>query len=426
MKRLGQKYLGILLLVFMVLSASLCVSAVGIVNKDTNSTDIVMGNNTKNDTSTNITNYTDVIFVSVDGNDNNNGTSELESKRTIQNAINKESKKNTIIIVKPGVYYENIRILKNRNIIFKGENATINGNARNRCINISGGANVELYGFTITNGSTKYYGGGISNQGNLTVENCRITGNHANDGGGISSTPEIGQLAPKLIIKDSIIQNNSAYCGSGIYNVGILTIERSIIKDNKADSIGGGIYTYNVINFYNSTIIGNQASNGGGIYSNEGEIYGFNVTIKCNNATNGGGVYSLNDRKIENCTIENNSAVNGGGLYAEKLGGGLSAKIIPRKVFNCIFKDNTANNSGGGAFLNFGYTFVACVFDHNSATAYGGAINSSKKKILTISNCVFTDNIASKGGAIALKGELKHYYSSKFTNNQAPDIYIIT
>jgi predicted outer membrane repeat protein len=357
-----------------------------------------------------------VIFVSVNGNDSNTGVSELGSKRTIQKSIDQAPKYDkTNIIVKPGVYYENIQI-SGKNIILKGENATINGNATKSCITILNNAIVHLTGFTITNGNTKYGGGGISNEGDTIVENCTIIGNYAENGGGLfNGVGPKKEIGSKLVLRDSIIQNNNAYCGGGLSNKGLLRIEHSVSCDNNAIFGGGGVYTYGgFVYAYNLTITRNNAIKGGGLYNNGGIVNIYNSTIKSNTATEkGGGVYYKYKVNMHYCTLENNSAVNGGGVYIK----------IPGKAFNCIFKDNTANK-GGATFICSGYTFVSCIFDHNHANDYGGAIYSSSKKSLRVANCVFTDNIAIKGGAIALKEVLKDYYTSRFTNNKPTDIYV--
>ena len=435
-KKVEKKYFVIILLVFMVLNAFLCVSAVEIVQNSTNSTDAVVGNYIKNDTSINVTkNSTKILYVSVDGADNNTGVSEFESKRTIQKAIDKAPKKSeTTIIIKPGVYYENIQILKHKNIILKGENATINGNATNVCIYVYDGAKVRLSGFTITNGATKCSGAGILNKGILTIENTKITRNHCNVGGIYNGK--------NLNIINSTISDNTASNAGGILNNGILKVKNTTIQANNASNYGGGIFSFSgELCIYNSTITGNNATNGGGIYLFIGKLCIYNSTITGNNATNGGGISTFTENlKVYNSKIRGNTATsNGGGLCSYKgqlcgcvfegnsasKGGAIYSKNLG-KTINCEFRNNTAAN-GGSIFINGGKAKLnSCVFNHNSAQNYGGAIDFNSKKFLEIINCEFEDNTANNGGAIALKGTLKDYYTSIFTNNKPTNIYKIT
>jgi predicted outer membrane repeat protein len=401
LKKLGQKYLGILLLVLMVLNSSLCVSAVGMAQEDTNSTDVVVGNDTKSST--------DIIYVSMEGNDNNTGFSELESKRTIQKAIKKAVKEGKrTIIVKPGVYYENIQIPKKGTIILKGENATINGDETDPCVTLPDSSTAYLSGFTITNGFATYGGGGISNKGILTIENCTITGNQATIGGGICNYNRME------LSNTSVMNNKATQNGGGVYNNNGIDMRYCTLENNSAKASGGGLYSEEPGTIFNCTFKDNNANNGGAAFLNNRYYKFTNCVFNHNSAgTNGGGIYSNYGIDMRYCTLENNSAkANGGGVYSEESG----------TTRNCTFKDNNANN-GGAAFLNNKYKFNNCVFNHNSAGTYGGGIYSPNKKDLTIANCFFTDNIASKGGAIALKGALKYYYTSTFTNNQVPEVY---
>ncbi|MCP4415231.1 MAG: hypothetical protein GY805_01330 [Chloroflexi bacterium] len=153
-------------------------------------------------------------------------------------------------------------------------------------------------------------GGGIDNNGLLTIDNSTIRDNTANDfGGGIAS-------AGILTVSNSSISGNSAYNGGGIINEGTLNISNSTVSDNLAN-YGGGIYnSYGTLTTSNSTISGNFANDiGGGIRNASGTITVSNSTIS-NNSTNniGGGIASEGILAVSNSTISGNSAINGGGI----------------------------------------------------------------------------------------------------------------
>lgn len=190
------------------------------------------------------------LYIASDGNDNNNGTSWDDAKKTIQNAINNINSEGTVY-VENGTYFENIRI-ENKNIMLIGDGSSktfLDGKSNSAVIWIIKGSSVSVDGFTIQNGRS-LLGGGIHNAGDLTISN-------------------------------SIIQGNSAFgYGGGIYNdYGMITLKNSIIKDNIAISGGGGIMNYSdTIFIYDSIIWGNKAPQGSGIYNN-GNIYADHINV---------------------------------------------------------------------------------------------------------------------------------------------------
>ena len=139
-------------------------------------------------------------------------------------------------------------------------------------------------------------GGGIRNDGNLTLLSDTIVSNHTygqNDGGGILNR---GTL---YLSETTVGQNGSNQDGGGIANFGILTLRcGSQITSNAAYQSGGGLF-----NFGNATatledtssINGNIAGvDGGGIWDGAGATV--NITgsesISDNGAGNfGGGIY---------------------------------------------------------------------------------------------------------------------------------------
>ena len=111
--------------------------------------------------------------------------------------------------------------------------------------------------------------------------------------------------------------------GGGIYGrSGNLILNNSIIRNNRAYR-GGGLFLYyllNLVSSQNNIIENNQATeNGGGMYI-------------------AGGI-----KKITNCLIRNNAATDGGGIYTT-----VSATIIQ----NCLIYSNSASENGSGILFN--------------------------------------------------------------------------
>jgi len=185
------------------------------------------------------------------------------------------------------------------------------GKATDRVFLIEEGVVVTIQGVTIQHGNPdleplipgiRRSGGGIVNQGALTLA-------------------------------DAVIKDNVASAGGGIYNMGPLTITNSTISHNFADGIdkpgqgcgsGGGIMHLRegAVLIVNSTINDNQGTGkGGGLKSScAAPMTLVNSTVSGNSTTgNGGGIYARGTLNLIHCTINGNSASGGeaGGVYVQ-------------------------------------------------------------------------------------------------------------
>ena len=136
---------------------------------------------------------------------------------------------------------------------------TIDADGIDRVFQVLSGATVVITDVTITGGSSAS-GGGINNQGTLTMTNSTISGNSASVGGG-------GLFNAKtLTMTNSTVSGNSGgLFGGGIRNDRStrMTLTNSTVSSNFA-SFGGGIDNFGTLTLTNSTISGNAASNTGG------------------------------------------------------------------------------------------------------------------------------------------------------------------
>jgi hypothetical protein len=163
-------------------------------------------------------------------------------------------------------------LLVNKNVTISGPGANslaVDANHASRVFYIASGKTVTISGLTITNGSatTYYFGGGIYNDhADLTVSNCTISGNSADQGVGGGIFNDQGTLT----VSSSTLSGNSSWYGGGISN----------------NWFGGGSATVTIAN---STLSGNSASYGGGIYNEDGTLTLSNSTVSGNSAEYGGG-----------------------------------------------------------------------------------------------------------------------------------------
>lgn len=168
-------------------------------------------------------------------------------------------------------------INKNLNILGPGANQlTIRrvSGSNFRIVHVISGSIVTLSGVAVSNGFAfgGINGGGIANEGTLTLTACTISGNTA----GTSST-------------------NSGE-GGGISNTGVLSIANSTISDNSVSHGGGGIFNGGTATLTNCTISGNISTTfpGGGISNSVGTVTLTNCTVLGNKTLGSaaGGIYN--------------------------------------------------------------------------------------------------------------------------------------
>lgn len=189
---------------------------------------------------------------------------------------------------------------------------------------ITKGVTAEIDGLTIQGGYNSN-GGGILNDGQLTLQNDVIQSNTATmNGGGIASGANNGAT---LSLENDTIKYNTAAAGGGIYNddtlQSYLEQDTSLIIYNTALEDGGGIYNLGTVNFFGAgeSINNNQANvttgDGGGVYNGYKATFtlssGF---INDNDAFKGGGLFNAGTATLQGATqVESNSANQGGGIY---------------------------------------------------------------------------------------------------------------
>jgi hypothetical protein len=172
-------------------------------------------------------------------------------------------------------------------------------------------------GVTITGGGAAN-GGGIDNEGVLTVRETTVTGNQATgEGGGINNSQT-------LTVIGSTIEGNTANSGGGINTDGLsasVVLVNSTVADNTTvgGGIGGGIFnTFGTVTLASDTLSSNHAPAGGlgGNIYNKDMVLARNTIITGGTATSGeencgagGGVpvvsqgYNLEDR--DQCGLDN-------------------------------------------------------------------------------------------------------------------------
>ncbi len=141
---------------------------------------------------------------------------------------------------------------------------TLDAHGASGILVVQPGASVALTGLTLAHGNG-FQGGGVFNDGTLSLTNCIISGNTAGLDGGIYN-----DYSGTLTLANCTVSGNSASSAAGIWNSGTLTLTNSTLSGNNA-SAGGGIINGGTLTLTNSTLSGNSASNtGGGLYNFQG------------------------------------------------------------------------------------------------------------------------------------------------------------
>ncbi len=209
---------------------------------------------------------------------------------------------------------------------------------------IASGKTITLKNLTIRYGkvTSGNSGGGITNNGTLTVQNCTITQNAYNTTSSYGAGGIFNYDSTTLTISTSTISSNTwngTYYGSGgIYSnqSTTVTITASTLNGNAATSTNPSTFAYSYA----------EPSGAFGTYRFGTDII-TNSTIS-GNSTNAyaGAIQGYYDSSftLTNNTIVNNTATQGaGGILYESLSGS-----------NMILKNNIlANNTGGGTANDF-------------------------------------------------------------------------
>jgi len=358
----------------------------------------------------------------------------------------------------------------------------IDGNSLDRIFDLNIYATLHLMDLSVSYGQSQVsddrygWGGGIYNEGYLSLQNARVTRNIAGRdevstrGGGIYN-------AGDLYIYDSIVDFNhtlsgssgdSSESGGGIYNDNNLTIARSDIYSNwtgdggttgvssASGGDGGGIYNTGDLELITTLVGWNRTGKssaqghggyGGGIFnSGTAEIYS---STFYNNVTgegtllaggNGGAISNNGTLYIQNSTISSNGTGRGAtGLYTGQGGdGGALYSTGNVQIYLTTIADNWAgigapNGNGGGVYITTGATKLmeGTIVANNSSSntspdCYGSLDNPRYNLIENATNCAFqgapVGNITGQDPRLSNLVGLANYSSGYLLTRASPAI----
>jgi len=228
------------------------------------------------------------------------------------------------IQVAPGTYNENLNFWPVKNITLIGSGTTganktvVNGGGTGRVLYVFKDDKPTVKNIVLTNGHPAVNdigggGGGIYNNGTLTLQDCVVTENSVageENGGGIYNNAESPNVGVLNIQNCTISQNSSESDGAGLFNNGgQVSITSSTFSENHAtanNSYGGAIFSKNgTFNIASSTLANNSAAISGGainrwgnaIFNLHDTLVANNEPMNCNDKLSSKGYYNLDSGK---------------------------------------------------------------------------------------------------------------------------------
>lgn len=213
-----------------------------------------------------------------------------------------------------------------------------------------------ISGLTIENGySSSVAGGGINNQGTLTLSNSIVSNNlSSNDGAGIYNT---GTLMASHSTVSGNVGGLPGASGAGIYNSssGTLTVNNSALSGNGVHDggEGGAIFNGGRLTLNNSFVLNNISffGTGAGVYNSGSGTATVSASALAGNSSvedGGGGIVNDGTLAVINSTLAGNSSTDGNE-------GGAILNFGMLTISDSTLAGNSATVGGkGGAIFNGG------------------------------------------------------------------------
>ncbi len=182
----------------------------------------------------------------------------------------------------------------------------------------------------------------------------------------------------RLDVADCAIRGNRAFFGGGIANDGVLTLTHSVVADNVGGQ-GGGIIVFgdSLATIRHSRIEGNGDAQGGGIKVVNGSLDLADSTVTGNLGGHGGGLNLIGDLPItiQRSTIAHNHASLHPDPPWHGYGGGIWNQATRVRLDNVTLSDNWGQ---GGGIFNVGHiTVTNSTIAHNGTFSWGAAISNA-------------------------------------------------
>ncbi|OQX24944.1 MAG: hypothetical protein BWK80_18215 [Desulfobacteraceae bacterium IS3] len=191
----------------------------------------------------------DALTVSNDG-DAGKGSLRYAIENICQNGsitFSSSLARGTVIVVNSPLLLNKDMSIQNQTV----PNLAISGDKKKRIFEIEPNIAVEMQGLTISDGYAEDgLGGGIYNQGNLTLTNCTLFGNSADARNGVIDSE--GRVS--LYVGDSGGDSSTGFGAGAVFNTGVMTLLQCTLSGNiirADDGIGKGAVAGGIFNSHN-------------------------------------------------------------------------------------------------------------------------------------------------------------------------------
>ena len=321
------------------------------------------------------------------------------------------------------------RVLACRNVLFE------NNQFHNCTSGDAGGA------VSVQRGASAYIPDGTGRR-QIKFINNEFEANRCRNAGGALHVQDEDSKAPSDVTVDNCnFRSNRVKAGQGgalyIASVGNVKVTNSVFCKNKADKYGGALRVANntesllVEGCYfednscdaqaNALSIGIQKCK----FDVKNCVFYHNHTTSTIGEDSGGAVnVESGYGDFTNCKFYGNTSTNSGGAVALNTHTSYIVKGQKFNFVNCLFENNTAKLGGAIAQRSIVYDVIIknSIFKNNKALSWdgGGAISVADSKGLEVSNSIFSGNTTNgMGGAIFtqnnayLKSSNNKYYGNK-------------
>ncbi|PRP78612.1 potassium transporter [Planoprotostelium fungivorum] len=280
-------------------------------------------------------------------------------------------------------------------------------------VRITSAKSIQLYNLTLMEGSSDL-GAIYTNGAQVNIQGFTCTKNSGVSGGCLYS--DSGSDGSWISITDAEISENTAdnFGASMYFNSALqsFTLSRFRMANNHGPFVGGRDGTYNISD---GVFINNNGGFSGGCIqvasqASIGSLALTNVDMIGNKGLSGAAIFNagnISSVLLVNCTFDGNVGVGGVGIYH-------TGNIRNFSMRDVIMKNQIADSSGGGIQITGPISVI---------TSSGGAIYiSTNCNVIQISDCVFSGNSGSIGGAVYLRNTQGQ---SNVTVTMLGDYYIL-
>ena len=291
------------------------------------------------------------------------------------------------------------------------------------------GGTLTITGGTIALNQANRAGAGIENAGGaVMLTNVMLTDNlipvastAPGNGGGLHAG------GGSVTVNGGVISGNTANEGGGLWSNAVLTVQPSdsvpalvqnnVGRGNDATQGGGGVFaeTGGDVRLFNVTMTGNRATGtsgsggglfvadgstvlveGGSISMNQANRAGAGIEVADDGATSAATALVLNSATVDGNTIATAAPGNGGGLHI----GGAGVATIRKATFS-----NNAANEGAGIWVAGTSTLdlaLSTVSGNTSVTEGGGVYDNggASSATITLGSATIVGNTAAAGGGL--------------------------